>query len=634
MRQFRNIFVSITPFIFSSKNYNNARMLVASIMDLVNSTMTVLPPILVNQYFQDSLEDSQTAVASIFGIGLVCNQMLPKFRNFMINRVRANVQKELSIAMVKASYEKELDHHLTERTGEFSQALTKNYSTIDKLIPSFFGEGLPTTLNLSAISATLIALYGPIGFLELGALMLYIVTAIYRESRTVSVRADCVRESYAAYGILIESLGNYQVAHQFGNVDFEIKKVDGALTNSELKYAAQHHADDVNAVYLSAINLLGFIGTIGYTFLVSDIEGINLALVLYLAFQFNTNLNSLAPALSSLHTAYVDSHKIVDFLQRRSKVADSKDPHILDLMFAPSIEFTNVKFKYDSKQVLDGVSFSIQPGQKVAIVGETGAGKSTVVKLLQRFYDYDEGSIKINNLDIKGIQAASLRQHIAVISQDSIIFNDTVFKNIKYGFLEADNKEINEAAFSAKLISGTDDSLLQQSAGERGGKLSGGQKQRTSIARTILKGGVIYLLDEATSSLDIKTETDVQATLDDISRHATTLVITHRLTTIVNADQILYLSKDGQITESGTFSELMEKKGNFYDLFVIQCKELQLDPGSFKYSTQTRAEKEEKYNTQSDFWLKRKQRQHFQPINYEDNELTPLLNGKKAIINR
>jgi ATP-binding cassette subfamily B protein len=338
--------------------------------------------------------------------------------------------------------------------------------------------------------------------------------------------------------------------------------------------------------------------------------------------RFNAILNTLSPAISSFHTALTDAQKVVAFISKVSKMTDPDDAVVLTLMHPPLIEFRDVSFSYKNKIILNKVNFSIQPGQKLAIVGATGAGKSTILNLLLRFYIPDSGQIFINDCDIATLSAESLRQHIAVVAQSSTLFNHTVAENIRYGYLTACDEDVRKAAELAKL----DINKLPEIAGQGGGKLSGGERQRTTIARAVLKGGPIFLLDEPTSALDPETERDVQETLDDLTIEATTIVVTHRLNTIINAHHILYL-KDGVIAEQGTFSELIAKKGLFYNQFRVQCQELGMDADHVQPTRRTNPTSMSFARNGQNFWRSRQAAQAVQDPSAA-SETTPLLGSK------
>lgn len=581
--EIKNTAIEISKFIFTSKNNNALRIVAAAGIDLTTASVNILAPLLVERRFSrlsdnNELENYELYIA---GGSLLLAQLMPKFRNMVLNSVRANVQKELTFALAKKVFELELDHQLTERTGEFAQALSKNYSSIDKLIPSFFGEIAPTITEIMGTSLFLMLWYENVGvgLLQLLTLSVYLLAAALLESNAARVRNECMLCSYKTFGDLMASIGNYIPAHLFGNVGHELEHINRSLSESEVLFARNHRKDDANALILSIINITGFVGISVFAALVhknaSRFDSLPFILILYYMNRFNNILNNLAPAISSFHTSIVDAKKIADFIGKVSKVSDPLNALELVINNPPLIEFSHVSFSYKNKLVLKDISFSVQAGSKFAIVGATGSGKSTLLNLLLRFYKPCKGHIFVAGQDISTLSASSLRKQIAVVAQSSTLFNKTVKDNIQYGYLDSSDKEINEAAELAKL----DIKKLVEIAGQGGDKLSGGEKQRTTIARAVLKGGPIYLLDEPTSALDPETEREIQNTLDELTNGATTIIVTHRLNTIVNAHHILYL-KDGHVAEAGTFLELIEKKGLFFNQFQVQCQELGVDPAN------------------------------------------------------
>jgi ATP-binding cassette subfamily B protein len=296
-------------------------------------------------------------------------------------------------------------------------------------------------------------------------------------------------------------------------------------------------------------------------------------LVLINAFmmQLFMPLNFLGFVYREIKGSLANIERMFELLARKPKVTDSKDAANLQIGKG-AIRFNDVKFEYDpSRPILKGISFNINSGEKLAVVGESGSGKSTLVKLLFRFYDVTQGSIEIDGVDIKTFTQQSLRKHMGIVPQDTVLFNDTIFENIRYGNPKADDSEVWQAIKHAHLFDFIQDLPKKEHAivGERGLKLSGGEKQRVAIARTILKRPPILIFDEATSSLDSGSEQAILKALHEISTGHTSLVIAHRLSTIVDADKIIVMHQ-GEIVETGDHQQLIAANGRYAKMWAMQ----------------------------------------------------------------
>jgi ATP-binding cassette subfamily B protein len=379
----------------------------------------------------------------------------------------------------------------------------------------------------------------------------------------------------------IDSLLNYETVKYFSNEGYEAKRYDDAL-------AVWENAAVRNQVSLAALNAgQSAIIAVGVTILVwLAADGVakkqmtlgDLVLVNAFLIQLYSPLHFLGFVYREIKNSLADMERMFNLLEQGAEIQDSGDARPLATQHA-AIRFDQVAFGYESKrQILFDVSFTIPAGKTVAVVGHSGSGKSTLARLLFRFYDVDQGQISIDGNDIRNLTQNSLRSHIGIVPQDTVLFNDTVYYNIAYGRPGATRDEIVEAAkaahihdFISKLPDGYDTVV-----GERGLKLSGGEKQRVAIARTILKNPPILIFDEATSALDSRTEKAIQAELKDISANRTTLVIAHRLSTIADADEILVMDH-GKIVERGSHRELLERNGSYAQMWAIQQQE-ETDP--------------------------------------------------------
>jgi ATP-binding cassette subfamily B protein len=372
----------------------------------------------------------------------------------------------------------------------------------------------------------------------------------------------------------IDSLLNYETVKYFGNEDFEarrydenLRKYEDAATKSESSLGLLNIGQSlIIAAAVTALMVLAAEGVVARTFTLGDLVLVNGLLI-----QLYIPLNVLGMVYRNVKQSLLDMDRMFKLLSEHQEVQDR--PGAPELPAGPAtVEFRGVDFSYEKpRQILFDVSFAIPAGHRVAVVGHSGSGKSTLARLLYRFYDVSRGAITINDLDIREARQASLRAAIGIVPQDTVLFNDTILYNIRYGRPEASDAEVIEAARAAHIHEFIE-SLpegYQAMVGERGLKLSGGEKQRVAIARALLKNPRILIFDEATSALDSRAEKAIQVELERVSQGRTTLVIAHRLSTVMDADQILVLSH-GRIAERGTHRQLLELQGEYARMWALQ----------------------------------------------------------------
>jgi ATP-binding cassette subfamily B protein len=378
-----------------------------------------------------------------------------------------------------------------------------------------------------------------------------------------------------------DSLINYETVKYFGNERLELQRFDRTLDEwEEAAVKSQTSMSLLNfgqgaiiALGVTGIMFFAAHGVVGGTMSIGDLVLVNAFLL-----QLFIPLNFLGIVYRQIKYSLADMDLIFKLLEREPEIRDRPDARPLHAD-GGRIEFRDVSFAYQpDRQILEDVSFTVEPGQKVAVVGHSGAGKSTLARLLFRFYDVTAGEVLVDGQDVRGLTQDSLRAAIGIVPQDTVLFNDSIYYNLAYGRPEATREEVAEAARMAH-IKAFIESLPQgyeTVVGERGLKLSGGEKQRVAIARAILKRPRVLVFDEATSSLDTKTEQAIQETLREVAAHHTTLVIAHRLSTVVDADRILVM-EGGRVLEQGTHRELIDKGGRYAQMWQLQQEDAEAE---------------------------------------------------------
>jgi ABC-type transport system involved in Fe-S cluster assembly fused permease/ATPase subunit len=471
-----------------------------------------------------------------------------------------------------------LRFHLERQTGGLTRDIERGTRGISTLLSFMVFSVLPTLLEIALVTGFLIYKFDVwFGVITVGALVLYVaLTFVISEWRTHHRRQMNEMDSKANTKA-IDSLLNYETVKYFGNENYEAKRYDGNLQSYERAVVKSETSlgllNAVQAMVIAmAVSLLMWRaadGIVNGHLTLGDLVMVNALLI-----QLYIPLNFLGVMYREIKQAMVDMEKMFRLLSENREVEDKPGATPLAVRGA-SVRFENVEFSYDGRrEILRNVSFEVPAGKKVAVVGTSGSGKSTLARLLFRFYDVGKGRITIDGQDLRDVTQESVRAALGVVPQDTVLFNDTILYNISYGRPQASRDEIENAARVAHIsdfIARLPD-RWETMVGERGLKLSGGEKQRVSIARTLLKNPPILVFDEATSALDSHTEKSIQAELAEISRDRTTLVIAHRLSTVVDADEILVL-EHGQIVERGNFRQLLAANGRFAEMWRLQQEE-------------------------------------------------------------
>ena len=501
--------------------------------------------------------------------------LFTELREFLFYPVAARIARRVSLEAFEHLLALSLRFHLERQTGGVSRDIERGSRSIQSLLNFTIYNILPTLVEITLVISLLSAKFdGWFAVITFGALVLYIAfTVAVTEWRTHFRRAMNEQDSKANTKA-VDALINYETVKYFSNEHFEQARYDDNLHRLET-------ASIKSQTSLSLLNLgQSFIIAVTVTLLVwratvGVVDGSmtlgDLVLVNALMIQLYIPLNFLGVIYREIKQSMIDMEKMFALLGQHREVADASDAKPLRPA-GGAVKFDNVRFGYDAdRTILHGVSFDIPAGKTVAVVGPSGSGKSTLARLMFRFYDVNAGAISIDGQDIRSVTQLSLRQAIGIVPQDTVLFNDTVEYNIAYGRTEASRAEVEGAAKAAHIhnfIVSTPrgyDTMV----GERGLKLSGGEKQRVAIARTLLKDPPILIFDEATSALDSANERAIQAELQSAAADRTALVIAHRLSTVVDAHQILVMEQ-GRILERGTHAELLALNGRYADMWRLQ----------------------------------------------------------------
>ena len=519
------------------------------------------------------------ALAMVFAYGAARfgSVMFDQLRNVAFERVGQTATQNLAMHVFRRLHMLSLRFHLSRRTGEVTKVIERGTKSIDTMLYFLLFNIAPTAIELTAVLIIFWVKFGP----ALVAATLVMVAIYILFTRLITDWRNHLREEMNnldsnALARAVDSLLNFETVKYFSAEEREAERY-GHAANAYAKAAvkSENSLAMLNAGQSLITNLM-MVGAMAFTvwgwsagrFTVGDLVLVNTLLM-----QLFRPLDLLGMVYRTIRQGLVDMRAMFDLIDTEAEIADRTDARALTIQ-NPSLKFDDVHFGYDAdRQILKGVSFTVDAGTTLAIVGPSGAGKSTIARLLFRFYDPQAGRICIDGQDIAAVTQESLRKAIGIVPQDTVLFNDTIGYNIGYGRENADDDEIARAAHGA-AIGGFIESLpygYQTEVGERGLKLSGGEKQRVAIARTLLKNPPILLFDEATSALDSGTEAEILTTMRQISRHRTTLIIAHRLSTVTHADHIIVLDQ-GRIAEQGSHQKLLQMRGLYAEMWQRQAQ--------------------------------------------------------------
>lgn len=567
---------TLLPYLWEFK----ARVLVALGLLIFAKLANVGVPLLLKEIV-DSLSGPHAVLTLplffliAYGVLRFMSSLFGELRDAIFAKVTQRAIRRVALKVFRHLHELALRFHLDRQTGGMSRDIERGTRGISFLLNFMLFNILPTLVEIGLVAAIVLTRYDIWFFIVIAvSLTAYIVfTLAITEWRMIFRRTMNDMDSKANTKA-IDSLLNYETVKYFGNEEYEARRYDenlrsweqAAVRNQTSLAALNVGQSAIIGVGVTLLMLLAANGVVKGTMTIGDLVLVNVFML-----QLYMPLHFLGFVYREIKHSLADMERMFNLITEHTEIADAPGAPALIVKNA-IVRFEHVDFGYEAnRQILFDVSFEIPPGHTVAVVGPSGAGKSTLSRLLFRFYDVNSGKITIDGQDIRLVTQKSLRRHIGIVPQDTVLFNDSIFYNIAYGNPEASPAEIYEAArvahihhFIETLPHGYDTLV-----GERGLKLSGGEKQRVAIARTVLKNPPILIFDEATSALDSKSEKAIQAELRQIARNHTTLVIAHRLSTVVDANQILVMDH-GRIIERGTHAELLRHAGTYAHMWELQ----------------------------------------------------------------
>jgi len=514
------------------------------------------------------------ALIVAYGAAKVISFTFVAVRDALFSKVSQHSIRQISLNMFKHLHNLSLQFHLNRQTGALAKYIDRGTKGIDFLLRYVLFNVVPTFFEIFLVAGILFYLYGVwYAVVTLTTIGLYSYLSFQITEWRNIFREKMNRADNDVSTKMIDSLLNFETVKYFNNEKYEFHRLDESLKDYELAANQSRHSLSLLNVAQTFIIMLGITIMLvmsAYGIKNGDIDVGGFVVINAYMLQLYQPLNFLGSVYREIRQALTDMENMFSLLEVSTVSKDSYED--MPQNINADIRFDKVSFDYDVRRtIIKDISFTVPNGKKVAIVGPTGAGKSTISRLLFKFYNPKAGEIYINNMNINKVSQESLRQLIGVVPQDTVLFNDTIYYNIAYGKIEATEKEVISAAKNSDIhdfISALPDGY-ETVVGERGLKLSGGEKQRVAIARTILKNPKIFFFDEATSALDSSTEKEIQKNLENVSRNKTTLIIAHRLSTAANADNIIVLDK-GVITEQGTHESLLIKKGKYFEMWEKQ----------------------------------------------------------------
>jgi ATP-binding cassette subfamily B protein len=523
-----------------------------------------------------------TGLVAAYATARFAGVLADNLRNALFEKVGQGAARRLSGQVFRHIHDLSLRFHLERRTGSLTKVVERGTKSIDMMLYFLLFNIAPTIIELVAICAIFFVKFGG-GLVGATLVMVAIYIAFTRKVTDwrAQIQRDMNEVDNKAIGRAVDSLLNYETVKYFGAEEREAKRYDeaiGAFTNAAVRNETSLAWLNIGQSFITNLMMAGAMIFTVWGWSRGQFTPGDVVLVNSLLMQLFRPLDMLGWVYRSIRQGLIDMEAMFGLLDTPAEVVDAADAPALEVKRG-NVRFEGVRFGYEpGREILKGIDLDIPAGTSLAVVGPSGAGKSTLARLMYRFYDPTAGRILIDGQPIAEVAQRSLRSAIGIVPQDTVLFNDTIGYNIAYGRAEASEDEIEGAAKGAAIHDFVN-SLpqgYQSMVGERGLKLSGGEKQRVAIARTLLKNPPILVLDEATSALDSRTEQAIQETLERIARNRTTIIIAHRLSTVVGADRIAVL-EDGHVAELGTHEELLDRGGLYADLWYRQAAERVLE---------------------------------------------------------
>lgn len=575
---------SLLPYLWPKGQYEmRARVVVALACLVMAKAASVYVPVLYKEAVDLISGDTFDYMVLLwiviaYGMTRLGQQAFAQLREFFFARVAQRAIRSVAIKTFRHLHRLSLRFHLDRQTGGLTRVIERGTKAIEFLLNFMLFNILPTLFEIFLVCGVLWWMFDfRYAIATFGTIFSYIAFTMLVTEWRLKIRRRMNTMDNRANTRAVDSLLNYETVKYFGNETHEEERYDRSMRSYEdaaVKSRTSLSLVNVGQGGIIAVGLMVVMALAGGDIAAGKATVGDFVMVNTYLIQLYMPLNFLGFVYREIKQSLTDMQQMFQLLDEEAEIEDAADAKDL-VVDKGSVRFENVKFGYSSARgILKGISFEVPPGKTVALVGPSGAGKSTISRLLFRFYDIDEGAILIDGQDIRSVTQASLRRAIGIVPQDTVLFNDTVYYNIAYGRPEASRAEIEEAARLARIhdfVMSLPDGY-ETTVGERGLKLSGGEKQRVAIARTLLKQPKIFLFDEATSALDSQTEKAIQNSLSEVSQNYTTLVIAHRLSTVVDAHEIIVL-REGEIAERGNHDALLLQDGIYAAMWRQQMRE-------------------------------------------------------------